>query len=556
MCTNISGLPNDLITDINAGNVLFFVGAGISYNSGAPMVGSIYHELAVALGIESVEFKDLIGNAPFESVMAIWLMDDSIGPHFSKLFSQRVPTQTHYYLARQLSQRNAQVIATTNFDQLIEIAYNEITGRNLQISLPNSAQKIASAEQSLIKLHGCISQDINTLGVTINAVASSLNRENIKRTLGHLIKPRTRFVFMGYSGSDIFDIIPALKELLGDENYIYRVVHAHEGIFYSRPLSEPFEVFNGIELVCNTDELIQAIWRETTGNAPLKTGLEVNKELWKDVFKDWKEDIRKYMGLKEFEILGHVALLLSGNTPKAIQYGRKVLACIDQGKDFNADWPAVIKTQLAQRLRQQYYQEEEKNNALIAEAYTFAYDAVQYYESQDSIKLMLNSMKSNASSIAFSGIAKEYSRALGTLGLVSRSTNRISEAKVLYEKAIEVSRWSGDLEYLAQSYGNLGFLSFTYYNPYDAILYYDLALQINDKFPFALVQNYLGLCNAHWRIAAEDSSRAVQLVHFGLALNAAEQAMNWATKLGAKTNNIAQKIVVLQQMLEQLNRTE
>ncbi len=244
-----------LKADVRCGRTIFFVGAGVSLNSGVPIVSNIYSELADFLEITREELQIMISGRPFESIMALLLMDDHIRDHFKKLFGQKIPTATHYYLANQLINSNARFIITTNFDQLIEIAYEKTTGKKLRAIVPKGFDDFnpIQGEPSVIKLHGCISNDLNSLGVTINAIANTENKECIENILSKLIPKDEDYslVFMGYSGSDVFDIGPALEKILTKRTYIYRVRHSNEEYRFIKPLDHPYQNLNGIELECN-----------------------------------------------------------------------------------------------------------------------------------------------------------------------------------------------------------------------------------------------------------------------------------------------------------------
>ena len=221
----------------------FLAGAGISVPppSSLPSAVMFIKEIVNIIDIDN-QYNDMILNhlfsdnemsgdgldfLRFEAVMATIQM--SVDPNLDiiQLYSEcKVPNFYHYFLAKQLSLGN--VVMTTNFDNLIEIACRDL---NVPYDLIIEEHELLSFSRDpnnynypLIKLHGgydAMRYDGNVLNGHINLKATlqqvgsafpDFQRTGLFELLSTVFNYR-HVCIVGYSGCDDFDIIPMLKRV-------------------------------------------------------------------------------------------------------------------------------------------------------------------------------------------------------------------------------------------------------------------------------------------------------------------------------------------------------
>lgn len=220
----------------------YLVGAGISCGSpsGLPTANAFIERFSQDLCKDVPEISEKLADVlaqqrqgqlctrliRFETIMAqLQFVDHEF--RIMETFTKSVqPNGYHKYLARQLA--NGATVMTTNFDNLIEIACRqEGIDYQLIVTAEEFAHFVASPEsfpRPLLKLHGgydAIRSDgqillgAHNLHATIHQVGQShpeFKRTKLGETLS-LIFEKKKVVVFGYSGSDDFDIMPALYSM-------------------------------------------------------------------------------------------------------------------------------------------------------------------------------------------------------------------------------------------------------------------------------------------------------------------------------------------------------
>lgn len=269
---------DDIASMVMSGRTAVFVGAGISFQAGIPLVTEIEKELLAALGVDADDARDYQEmQMPFESTMQAALNHASSEKLFA-IFNAHEPQRNHFLLARLALdiESPVPVIISTNFDTLIEQAANKL-GRPLKVLKQGSdglAGDSAENHPNLVKIHGCIT-NTQALGVTIKAVANEQGvlqrRDIIHSYLGSDLVDDV--LVIGYSFSDKFDISPALRSLRLPVRF-WVVNHTDNALINQEPLSSlpathPLRGYEGAVLNVNTDELIEAVWRKTQSDTPV-----------------------------------------------------------------------------------------------------------------------------------------------------------------------------------------------------------------------------------------------------------------------------------------------
>ena len=208
--------------------VIFFVGAGISKPSGAPLANEIvdgvinhlFEHHRTTLGKKYGELKNicLSESRPetlfnyietYRAKAADATIDNSIDDLFSSIKDLK-PTYFHWFLAILLGTGFVKSIITLNYDTLIEKACKEIIGREPKVySKPEhfeSFEREVENEILLLKMHGSLSTtDEQPLQLAIRQLIPLDPRK--AQAINWFIKNKS-FVFLGCSGNDDFDFTP------------------------------------------------------------------------------------------------------------------------------------------------------------------------------------------------------------------------------------------------------------------------------------------------------------------------------------------------------------
>lgn len=198
-----------------------FIGAGTSLSSGIPIVGGregLIYAILTAIGLSESEISDINeSSVPFETIMANLSLGSDI-TSLLNIFDVAISNPTYWFLAQAVKNGMIQGFLTTNFDQCLETALKENDIAYRVYSTIEQFSKLGHNENTseipVIKLHGCISNS-EQLGITINQVGKNEQIHNFRSLLANIFQGNSsdRVVFLGYSGSDKFDINPILQDI-------------------------------------------------------------------------------------------------------------------------------------------------------------------------------------------------------------------------------------------------------------------------------------------------------------------------------------------------------
>jgi NAD-dependent SIR2 family protein deacetylase len=158
-------------------NTRYNCGAGISFNSGLPLVTDLVTHILEKLET-SQEGIDLIlqSKLPFEAFMEVILdLPDSYS--FLSIFELDLPNTNHIFLAKLAKAGFLKLICITNFDQLIEVAFEKeglkegidykIFYDEYEFNRINWSDKTVK----LLKIHGSI-VDKKNIAITLRQISS------------------------------------------------------------------------------------------------------------------------------------------------------------------------------------------------------------------------------------------------------------------------------------------------------------------------------------------------------------------------------------------------
>ncbi|MFC1713683.1 SIR2 family protein, partial [Candidatus Poribacteria bacterium] len=215
-----------------------------------------------------------------------------------KVFKRGKPNTNHYFLAKLIERGLVDTVVTTNFDTLIERAladeglsaegYYKLLYQEDHFSSYKD-KSIPGAEVNLVKIHGTI-DSLDSIRTTLDHVSSGI-LSNLRRSiLEKILHGSERFVlFLGYSFSDVFDIVPALRSFRGLRPFIFVVNHSSSVKLENTDIKELpalFSDYSGVSIDCDTDDFVKQVWSKL---APyLGDYKEIKyKPAWEDEVENW-----------------------------------------------------------------------------------------------------------------------------------------------------------------------------------------------------------------------------------------------------------------------------
>ena len=310
----VENAMNAIASSINAGQTIIFCGAGISRDSGFPVVNEFvpYVLLTLCAGSDEIRATEaslktiadaqqrqdrlkqiiarkmevspevvdkIINSLPFEAFVET-LRDNSeiheiFGIYDAEAYEPKVePNTNHILLAKLVATGKVRTIVTTNFDQLIEKALEQQGkqgGRDYDVIYREDDFERIDWRQDrcrLVKIHGSI-DDKEAMAITLSQVAKqelSAARAAITRQVFSL-GDHKQVLILGYSCSDVFDLSPQIEALT--ENLKRVCLMEHVGGPKIQDIREqkeknPFKTFvNSTRLFLNTSDLVKALWKAT-----------------------------------------------------------------------------------------------------------------------------------------------------------------------------------------------------------------------------------------------------------------------------------------------------
>lgn len=292
--------PLAFLTDqFNSSKCAIFCGAGISYNSGVPLVQDIKKKILSSLPIDLKDTEVLLNcKMPFELFMEC-LVENTANPSILDLFALGNPNNNHVWIAELAKKGLLKIVVTTNFDELIESALNT-NGVSYQLIYREDQFDSVDWEGSglkVIKIHGSIHDRLN-IAVTIKKVSGrELVHQRNKVIQGLLNNKQTESVlFMGYSCSDIFDISPTIENAPSKKTSIYYLEHDRRRSFPEpfKPVKEkadpnPFVDFSGFMTTAKTEDFVKAMADELLG---VKLKDEPRPSItWEPIVEVWLKEV-------------------------------------------------------------------------------------------------------------------------------------------------------------------------------------------------------------------------------------------------------------------------
>ena len=271
---------NNILNKLLDKKLAFFVGAGIDYHSGVPLVRGEYGIMNTILNQLPLNKEDkelILSNytLPFESFFGTLSKHSDIDELLNIFHIADINTN-HLFLARLVKLGLLKTIVTTNFTQLIEKAFiQEGLIENIDYSVIYSDENMLNVDfedgkVKLIKIHGTVS-DKKSLIITIEQIANKDSLSPRKNIIEYLFKKGSHesIVILGYSCSDVFDITPLVKDTESNKEVLF-INHSFESDeHYATSQSinsvESGGIFSNLKsgtwFNYNTDKLVEKLWK-------------------------------------------------------------------------------------------------------------------------------------------------------------------------------------------------------------------------------------------------------------------------------------------------------
>ncbi len=222
----IPQVPPILAKESAQNNLILFIGSGISMSSGLPNWGNL---LSIMMNHIDIQPLNDIDKKEIDSLMKeskYLLVAEEIKERMSKksfktffkktfLNKELESNSTHYAI----TEIPLSAIITTNYDSLIEDAYNRKTKPDLlnHYDVDSLSDVVSNKSFYLLKIHGDASR-VNTIVLSRSDYREMLFKKNIQHALRTVFSQNT-VLFIGYSINDL-DIRLIIESLRYDfENY-------------------------------------------------------------------------------------------------------------------------------------------------------------------------------------------------------------------------------------------------------------------------------------------------------------------------------------------------
>ncbi|HRI66886.1 MAG TPA: SIR2 family protein [Polyangium sp.] len=187
------------------GNLVLFLGAGVSKNAGLPDWGGLLRNLAKGAGMSEAELEMLGDLGSLDQARAIELrMEANAGasPKGTRILGASIAeacNNVHGYAMTHalLAALPVREVVTTNYDTLFERA-SEAAGRTISV-LPHDPN--SEANRWLLKMHGCVTDPENIVLTREDYMRYDIRREALAGIVQALLLTR-QMLFVGFSLRD------------------------------------------------------------------------------------------------------------------------------------------------------------------------------------------------------------------------------------------------------------------------------------------------------------------------------------------------------------------
>jgi len=326
---------SNLCESIKNGELIVFLGAGISKNSGLPLAHDLETHILKNFGLPIEDINRIIeSNFPFEAFIGNILRNTDISP-ILKIFEKGQPNINHIFIARLAKAGMIKTIVTTNFDLLLENALiNEGLKENENFPIFFTDEHYANVNYenindklTIFKIHGSIIED-NSIRTILNELAQCRGSDYFNKLLKFIYSEgkHHKVLILGYSCSDEFDISPIINKITEEWKNVIIVNHISDIIYKIESIKDkgkknPFRLFPGIRVYTNSDDFVKNLWSALEEHLGVYRFF-LNPDLWRSEIDIWTEEQKK--NNIHYQIVGDVFSSIS-LWEKSIEYYEKAL---------------------------------------------------------------------------------------------------------------------------------------------------------------------------------------------------------------------------------------
>lgn len=459
---NFDSLNKSLLTRIENKQVALFCGAGISFNSGLPLANTLIKHILRELDLKDADLPLLLqSKLPFEAFIQT-LMDEVESDHLLEIFGQGEPSTTHDFIAGLIKRGYITTVMTTNFDQLIEKALENIGFKKdadyLVYITEEDFSKIDwndTKKCKIIKIHGCVS-DKNSMAITLGEVAKMTIGQHRAKTVNSFFSSRINHSVMvlGYSCSDIFDISPEIERMINEMSEIHFIDHIFNDATRTetinlKEVSNPFRAFDGTRYYVNTDVLLASLGRHFFKKEPVFKQYTVD---WKQKVEQWTQEAITFSYGIKYHIAGRLLYDVG-------EYDRAITVW-NQGIPFA---------------------QKEKNQVFF---YSLLGNLGMAYNAFGQYSLAKSCLEESVNACEQLGNIQGFIAQSQALGNIYRNIGEYEKAITVFKKIISVAKKNQEIYGLCSSLGNLA-------NVYNQIHSPDETIEVlKEGIPIALVSGH------------------------------------------------------------------
>jgi len=489
-----------------SGDYIVFCGAGISFNSGMPLAIDFATYVLDVLSC-SREYREKILNSdiPFEVFMETLKEQVNIS-HLMNIFSKGSPNRNHFLLANLAKLGLVKTVITTNFDSLIENAF-EIEGLkdNIDYKIYYKDEHFEGINWDsdlihLIKIHGS-AEDTESMAILMEKIASkslALSRQTIINWI-FSTGNHSNVLVLGYSCSDIFDISPQIQNIKNNFKNVIFCDHTKKITLEkakAEPVNEkkyknPFGEFDkGIRIFVNTDNLIDYIFN-AIGIPPDKYhNLKVDSSVWKDEIITWEKEINTN---SKDAIKAHIIARMLIKSTRYIEAEMEMSRSLSLSQKINDDYfatHAFVNLGICHYRMKNFRRSIKLHRKALNLSINLKQKKLEGY-TWGNIGNVLYSANKSKCALSFQDraldIAKKYNffnlltNTLGNIGIIYIQSGDLDKAKEFNEQALEVAEDIGDIISISRHNYNLGVVYDKQGNQNVAVSYYLKALDFSEK---------------------------------------------------------------------------
>lgn len=298
------------------------------------------------LGFNQQKLSEIIkARIPFESFIERLSAFVNLEGMFKLFYSSR-PDGYHIFLAMLYKNGFIETVLTTNFDTCLEEALKlelqNFDGFPLIYYREDKFEKLLDIEKSsksvLIKIHGSV-EDFPSIRSTLKSISKKENLSKRKIPIEYLFRNGKHIyvIILGYSCSDVFDISPAIENIVDSDKEIILVEHTVDNARIEdislKPENNPFQHYRGKRIFIDTQKFVEILAKRMF--LPFSAGATIPRQKWKRDLKEFFLDIFKKDPSIRFTLSGALLQLVSDHRA-AISYFQKALnASMQQNSAYN-----------------------------------------------------------------------------------------------------------------------------------------------------------------------------------------------------------------------------